>query len=404
METGQTFCEHDICVVGGGGHIGLPLSLVLAEKGYRVIIQDINREGLEAIGRGEVPFIEHGSEELLRRMLDQGRLSLAIDIECLSRVDTVIITIGTPIDEFMSPDIKVIRRWLEKALPYLRDGQMLILRSTVYPGTTDWLNEYIRRNSNRKLNISYCPERIVQGLAIDEIQKLPQIISGVDQASVEKAEAIFSKVASSVVLLEPLEAEFAKLFTNAYRYIQFAAANQFYMIANDAGVDYSKILAAMKTDYPRARDIPGAGLTGGPCLLKDTMQLAAFSENNFVLGNSAMLVNEGLALYIKERIRKKYDIEDKVVGLLGMAFKADNDDIRSSLSYKLKRVLQFHAREVLTTDPHVRVDPVLVPLQEALSRSDILVLCAPHSEYRNLDTGGKPLIDIWNFFKRGSTI
>ncbi|EQD32751.1 nucleotide sugar dehydrogenase, partial [mine drainage metagenome] len=153
-----------------------------------------------------------------------------------------------------------------------------------------------------------------------------------------------------IVELEPEEAELAKLFTNTWRYIKFATANQLYMIANDFGLDYDRIRTALAHNYPRAQDLPGAGLAAGPCLLKDTMQLAAFNNNQFTLGHSAMLINEGLPLYTVARLEQRFDLSQMTVGILGMAFKGESDDIRSSLSYRLKRILQFKSKRVLCTD------------------------------------------------------
>lgn len=393
----------DLCVVGGGGHVGLPLALVFASKGRQVIIHDLATETLDEIRQGRVPFEERGAEELLRDALAAGRLTLTSDPACLSDAPAIVVTIGTPVDEHLSPDLMVMSRWLDSALPRLHDGQLLVLRSTVYPGTTAWLAKQLTL-AGKQIDVAYCPERVVQGRAVEEVQSLPQLVSGATPQARQRAAALFEQIAPEVVPLEPLEAEFAKLFTNAYRYIQFAAANQFFMIANTAGVDYANILRALKQNYSRARDIPGAGLTAGPCLLKDTMQLAAYSENQFSLGSAAMMVNEGLALYIAAEIKRKHPLAEMTVGLLGMAFKADNDDIRSSLSYKLRKALSLHAGEVLGTDPLVRVDPTLRPLEEVLERSDLLVLCVPHTAYRALDTRGKPVVDIWNFFGNGSTI
>ncbi|HEU0048966.1 MAG TPA: UDP binding domain-containing protein, partial [Nitrososphaera sp.] len=236
------------------------------------------------------------------------------------------------------------------------------------------------------------------------LQKLPQIVSGTTQNAEDRAAQVFLQIAPSVVRLKPIEAEFAKLFANAYRYIQFATANQFYMMANTAGLDYYRILQGMKQDYPRMRDIPTAGLAAGPCLFKDTMQLTAFCDNEFSLGNSAMLINEGLPLYLVNRIALKMDLSNQTIGLLGMAFKADSDDQRSSLSYKLKKVLRFRAREVLTTDPLVANDPEILPLEEVVDKSDLLILCTPHQVYKNLDLKGKPVVDLWNFFGNGGLI
>jgi UDP-N-acetyl-D-mannosaminuronic acid dehydrogenase len=252
--------------------------------------------------------------------------------------------------------------------------------------------------------VAFCPERIVQGFAIQELQTLPQIISGTSPKAVRRAEEVFSLVAPELVRLAPLEAEFAKLFCNAYRYIQFAISNQFFMIANSAGLDYYRILDGMKKSYVRMQDLPRAGFAAGPCLFKDTMQLATSYNNEFSLGSAAMLINEGLPLYLVEQIARSYDLQNLTVGLLGMAFKADSDDSRASLSYKLKKVLLFRAKKVLTSDPHVKGDPDIIPAEEVIERSDILILCTPHAEYKNIDTHGKRVFDIWNCFGHGARV
>jgi UDP-N-acetyl-D-mannosaminuronic acid dehydrogenase len=393
----------DLCVVGGAGHIGLPLALAFAAKGLHVLLQDINGQALEVIRGGSMPFLERDAEPILKRALAEQRLSFSTDPAALGQAPNIVVTIGTPVDEFLSPQTRLFRVWADSALPYLRDGQLMILRSTVYPGTTEWLAGYLRKKG-KHVKLAFCPERIVQGHAIRELQAIPQLISGVTEDARQAAEAFFLKIAPQCVPLTPLEAEFAKLFTNAYRYIQFAAANQFYMIANTAGVDYATILRALKQDYERARDIPGAGLAAGPCLLKDTMQLAACAQNQFSLGSAAMLVNEGLVLYMVDCMRARYKLDETTVGLLGVSFKADCDDNRSSLSYKLKKLLQFHGRQVLVTDPYVTADPDLLPVDEVVRRSDLLVLCVPHQPYRDLDLKGKPVVDIWGFFGAGSRI
>jgi len=383
--------------------VGLPLALVFARKGLRVLIHDVNENSLETILRGDLPFMEHGAKPLLDKALKNGFLCLSPRPGDIAGASTVIITIGTPIDEFMNPDTKVMRRCLDELLPYLRDGQLVILRSTVYPGTTHWLDKYLREHG-KKMKVAFCPERVVQGFAIEELQRLPQIVSGTTPQAENEAAKLFGVIAPNVVRMKPMEAEFAKLFNNAYRYIHFAIANQFYMIANSAGLDYNRILEGMKKDYPRAGDVPKAGFAAGPCLFKDTMQLAAFADNQFSLGHGAMVINEGLVHYVISQIEKKYKLDRLTVGLLGMAFKANSDDTRASLSYKLKKELMFHAKSVFTTDPHVTTDPSLLPAKEVIAKSDLLVLCVPHSRYRGLDTRGKPVIDLWGFFGKGTLI
>ncbi|OAN55043.1 nucleotide sugar dehydrogenase [Magnetospirillum moscoviense] len=388
--------DFDLCIVGGAGHVGLPLALSFCHAGLKVLVHDLNEAIFPEIRAGRMPFLEHGSDELLREALDTGRLTLDADISSVARAETVIITIGTPVDEFLNPVHKAVKQCIDSLLPWIGDGQLLILRSTVYPGTTDWLHRTLA-DRQRKILVAFCPERVVQGWAIKELATTPQIVSATSPDALARARALFDKVVPEIIELPPMEAEFAKLFNNAYRYMSFAITNQFYMIADQAGVDYYRILHAMTHNYPRAKDMPSAGFTAGPCLFKDTMQLAAFARNSFPMGHSAMLVNEGLILHIIERLRNTYPLKQMTVGLLGMAFKANSDDTRASLSFKMRKDLTLEAREVLITDPLVTTLPDLLPLDEVIARSDLLILCAPHGAYKELDTKGKPVVDIWNY-------
>ena len=229
---------------------------------------------------------------------------------------------------------------------------------------------------------------------MEELHSLPQIVSGRTADTVRRASRLFGHLTRSVVPLGVEEAELTKLFTNTWRYIRFAAANQLYMMATEMGADYDAIHAAMTQDYPRAADLPRPGLAAGPCLLKDTMQLAAFYKNSFLLGHASMLINEGLPQFMVDQIEKEHDLSGLTVGLLGMAFKAESDDIRSSLSYKLRRLLRIKAARVMCTDPYVAVDDSLEPLDVVLEQADLLVVGAPHARYRDLEVD-VPVFDVW---------
>jgi UDP-N-acetyl-D-mannosaminuronic acid dehydrogenase len=393
----------DITVVGGAGHVGIPLVLSFAAKGLTVNVNDLNLDNLAALKAGRLPFIEYGAEDLLSKALRDNKLIFTSAPNQISNSGPVIVTIGTPVDEFLNPERHVVLKCIDDLLPYLCDGQLLVLRSTLYPGTTDWVSAHLKRKK-RLLNVAFCPERIVQGYGIEELSRMPQIISGVTPEAAEEAAALFKIISPEIVALDPIEAEFAKLFGNAYRYIEFAVTNQFYLIAQSAGLDYQRILKAMKYNYPRARNIPKPGYAAGPCLMKDTMQLTAFARNEFTLGNAAMLVNEGLPLHVISDLRRRYDLGKMTVGLLGMAFKSEIDDVRASLSYKFKKVLNGFAHEVLTTDPFVTADPDLLPLDEVIARSDILILCTPHASYKSADLKGKPVVDVWGMLENANLI
>ncbi|WP_246210303.1 nucleotide sugar dehydrogenase [Nocardioides piscis] len=399
--SGTTF-DHDVVVVGGCGHVGLPLAIALASRGLDVAIQDIDARAVDLVLSGELPFMEDGAQEVLQQGLAAGRLTATTDPEVIGRSEVVVVVIGTPVDEHLNPDPHAVTKALRESLGSFRDGQLVVLRSTVYPGVTRTI-ERLFADAGLDLDVAFCPERIAEGRAMEELFTLPQIVSARTQDARDRAAKLFGALTPSVVELDPEEAELAKLFTNNWRYIKFAAANQFYVMANDHGLDYDRIRKALAHDYPRAADMPGAGFAAGPCLFKDTMQLAAFTDNSYVLGHSAMLVNEGLPLYLVTRMEQAHDLADLRVGILGMAFKGESDDIRSSLSYKLKRILEFRSREVFCTDPYVTVDDSLLPLEEVLERSDVLVIGAPHKTYADVVTD-KPVVDVWNLLGNGTTV
>ena len=388
--------KYDACVVGGAGHVGAPLAILLAESGLRVLIQDMNEKTMAMLESGEMPFLEEGGEEALKRVLKSRTLGFSSSPADIKDIPFVIITIGTPVDEFQNPEVRRVTDCIDALLPYLSDSQTLVLRSTVFPGVTDYLHRYLTQRG-KHCKVAFCPERVVQGYAIQEMKELPQIVSGTTKEAEDGAAELFGRFAPKIVRMVVMEAEFAKLFANAYRYIQFAAANQFYMMVDAAGLDYARMLEGLKSDYPRLRDLPAPGFAAGPCLYKDTLQLAAFAKNHFGLGYAALQVNEGFPAYVVGRLADRFTLSHITVGLLGMAFKAESDDTRSSLSYKLKRLLRTSAKDVLTTDPFVTADADLRSLDEVIERSDVLVLCVPHKAYKQLDLRGRPLVDVWNF-------
>jgi UDP-N-acetyl-D-mannosaminuronic acid dehydrogenase len=384
----------DVVVVGGGGHVGLPLSLMLARCGLRVGIYDTSEPTLVRIAHGEMPFLEDGADALLDEVLASGRLSLSPRVELLCGVENVIVVIGTPIDEFLNPSMGIFERAVDQIAPYLADGALVILRSTVYPGTTAYVAQALA-DRGRNVHVAFAPERIAEGHALRELVALPQIIGADSAHAGDRAERLFGRLAVEIIRTSSKEAELAKLFTNAWRYMKFAVANQFFTVAHEAGVDYNNVLKAVRTDYPRAADLPGPGFAAGPCLLKDTMQLAAFTSDHFPLGQSAMQVNEGLPAYIVSAMERRYgSLRGRSVGILGMAFKAESDDVRSSLSYKLRKLLAWQGAHVLCTDPYVK-DDRLAPLSEVMREAEILVLGAPHGAYRELEIGRRDVVDVW---------
>lgn len=391
-----------VTIVGGCGHVGLPLAVVLSSSGFQVASFDHNAKLVEKVNEGSVPFWEPGLEPLLREELTSGRFSATCDPASVGESDVIVIVIGTPVDGHLNPDPVSIRRVFEGLWEQLRDDQLIILRSTIYPGVTKMVEEFMETRGLNAL-VAFCPERIAEGHAIEELRALPQIIGARSIRARDRASDIFGRVSHSLIHVTPEEAELAKLFTNTWRYIKFAAANQLFMMANDFGVDFERVRYAITTDYPRASDMPGPGFAAGPCLFKDTMQLAAFNNNQFTLGHSSMMVNEGLPLYVVSCVEKKFDLRSLSVGILGMAFKGESDDTRSSLAYKLKHVLEFRARLVMCADSNVSTDPTLVMESDLVRDADIVFIGAPHLRYRKMSFKS-PVVDIWNILGNGVLI
>jgi UDP-N-acetyl-D-mannosaminuronic acid dehydrogenase len=390
---------NDIVILGGCGHVGLPLGLAFADRGQRVVLFDINAVAVEMVGAGRMPFREDGAEELLPRVLGTGRLDVTTDPEVIGTGENLIIVVGTPVDRHLNPDIAAVLSAIEPLVDRLVDGQLLVLRSTVYPGVTAMVEKRLAELEKR-IDVAFCPERIAEGHALEELSSLPQIVSSRSPQAVERAARLFRHLTPDIIELLPEEAELAKLFTNTWRYIKFAIANQLYMIANDFGLDFERIRQAVIYKYSRAADMPGPGFAAGPCLFKDTLQIAAFNDNNFTLGHASVMINEGLPLYVVSQLERSHDLAQMTVGILGMAFKGGSDDTRESLSYKLKRLLSVKARRVLCTDPYVTSDSELSPLETVLRESDLLIVATPHREYTNLQTV-VPTVDLFNVLGRG---
>ena len=384
-----------ICIIGGCGHVGIPLGLAFASKNFDVTLVDVNPQAVENINRAHLPFKEDGAEELLAAHVGKN-LRATSDASIVKKQDVVVFVTGTPVDEHLNPKIHDVMKVLNAYLPLLNRRQLIVLRSTIFPGVTRIVEETLKAKLGAA-NLAFCPERIVQGKGIEEIFNLPQLVSGVNKKAENAAAALFAAIAPKIIRIRPEEAELAKLMTNAWRYLEFAIANQFYMMVEREGLDFYRILEAMKEDYPRAKHFARAGLAAGPCLFKDTMQLSAFHNNEFFLGHSAMLVNEGLPNFLVSQLEEKMggSLKGKKIGVMGLAFKADNDDIRESLSFKVKKLLEMKMADVLVTDEFV---PGTMPLKMFVKEAEGVILGVPHSAYKKLKIK-KPFVDCWGCWR-----
>lgn len=387
--------------MGGCGHVGLPLGIVLAECGFDVTLVDVAVDKVEAVNCGQMPFLEDDAPARLSKALAIGRLRATVDQTTVRAATAVIVIIGTPVDEYLNPRIHDITRVMGQLMPYLRAEQTIILRSTVFPGTSERIRDFLHSNGIGA-SVGFAPERIAQGRALHELRSLPQIISAFDPRGIQVQRDIFGAVAhGKIIELQPVEAELAKLFSNAYRYINFAISNQFFAIAEEAGADFTAIHHAVTHEYPRMGAFARAGFAAGPCLFKDTMQLAAFSHTTFLLGHAAMLINEGTPAVTVDMLeaRLRREVRGSAVGILGMTFKKDNDDTRASLAFKLRKLLEAKGADVICHDPFL--DPKafpglrLSPLDE-VRRRPAIIIGAPHSAYQELRfSADQIVVDIW---------
>jgi len=395
--------SHRVAVIGAAGHVGLPLALVLADNGNETVGIDINAEAIEGIMAGEMPFYEDGAEELLGRCLRSDRFRMTTELSQAHEADVIVIILGTPVDENFNPILGGLIKLIDALCPHLRPGQQVVLRSTVSPGTTDRVKKAIEKQTGMKegedFDLVYAPERVLQGKAISEIQHLPHIIGAYSEGSFERASRFFESFSEARRhFAKPVEAEIGKLITNMTRYVGFALANEYHMIADLYDANINKIIDACNDGYPRLNlPTPGPNV-GGPCLFKDGWFLIEKVPFNDLIVTS-FRINEGMPAQIVSKLEADETIE--TVAILGMAFKANSDDTRNSVSFKLKKQLEFRGYDVRCHDPHVdgyRDDSVL-------RGADALVLMAPHREYKDLaalmEKVGNPgalIVDIWGFW------
>lgn len=383
--------KNNISIIGGAGHVGFPLGLAFAESGMKVNLVDINKQSNILINSGKLPFKEDKAIKILKKNLKKKKIFATTNIKSCLNSKFIIISVGTPISKKnLKPKTQELLNFFYKLKKYIKKNQIIIVRSSVYPGICEKIYNILK---SKNKNLSYCPERIIQGKSLIELPKLPQIISGFNERSIKNSAELFKKISKKIIITGVLEAELIKLFSNAYRYIHFSIANQFYKICEDLNVDFNLIRKNMIDGYVRNKNIPKQGFTGGPCLLKDTMQLAAFCKNNFELGYAAMNINENLPISLIKNIK---NYEKKKIGILGLSFKASTDDTRDSLSFKLIEFLEKKKIKYFINDPFVKIINNL-KARDVIKKSDLIIIATPHIQYRKIKVSkDKILIDIWN--------
>jgi len=383
--------------VFGIGRVGLPLAIYFAEHGQQVIGVDINADVVNNLQKGIMPFYEEGAEELMKKHINKLFTVTTNSQEAVKKSDVLILTLGTPVDEHINPVFSQIEKVLINIAPHLQKNQILILRSTVSPGATEYLKRFIEKNTKFKVGsdffLAFCPERIAQGFSLEELKEIPTIIGSLDKESAKRAEAVFRAFSDKIMHTDARSAELAKLFTNMYRYINFAIANEFMMLADAHERSIYEIIDLVNKDYKRG-GLKVPGLTAGPCLFKDGFFLInkiPFTE---------LKLNESVPAYLIEKIKKTKNLENAKAAILGLTFKKNSDDTRNSLSFKAKKIFLAEGAQVALHDPYINSESI----DKILEGADVVFIAMNHDFYRDMDKDmlkskvkkDALICDIWN--------
>jgi UDP-N-acetyl-D-mannosaminuronic acid dehydrogenase len=373
----------DVAVIGLG-RVGLPLALSFADRGLSVIGVDNDPARLGAVREGRMPFEETDAQALLDRVHQSGRLTLSERVPDAAGARQIVITLGTPSFSHIEIDMRDIRSALDDLLSVLAPGHSLILRSTVAPGTTEFVAGYLRKHRGFRIGeevfVAHAPERIAAGRFIEEIDTLPCIIGGVGPRSGEVVAELFSVFRAPIVQSTPVQAELAKIWANILRYTHFALPNLLMMDCERYSANVFEVIDLINRDYPRG-GIAQPGLTAGTCLRKDfTFSEERSNAPGMLLAVSR--VNESVPLFLLEGAKRRLGtLADRKIAVLGLAFKADTDDERDSLAHKLIRLLERELADVVVHDPHVATPTP--SFEDAIEGADVVMVAANHSEFRD---------------------
>ncbi len=399
----------------GIGRVGLPLALYLAQKGWHVNGIDVNEDYVAGVKAARMPFVEKGAEPVLKEQVGKNFFPTT-DISVARDSKYIILTIGTPVDEHMNPEHGQIESVISDLCPHLGQDHLLILRSTVSPGTTEYIARYINENTKFTVGVdiflAFCPERIAEGNSLDELEGIPQIIGGAEEQSTSMAADFFSQVCTTVLPTDARSAELAKLYCNMYRYIDFAIANEFMMLSEQYDRKIHDIVSLVNTGYSRG-GLKSPGFTGGPCLYKDGFFLLSkttFTELIYTSCKISESVPTFLLQTVSEHIASYVPALNQAgnrltYAILGLAFKKNVDDSRNSLSYKLKKLIRQEGHEVLLHDPFLAPDG----LKETVMAADVIIIAVNHDDYlrdlAKIADWAKPdsvFCDIWNLAGTGN--
>lgn len=382
----------NIAIVGGAGHVGLPLAATLALVGHRVYAIDTSVERVRLIQAGQSPFYEPGLDDILSSVLSSGRLTLHTELSASSNCDVVFVVVGTDLSDDNTPQNESVFGVVRQLLEFVSRTTTVVLRSTVMPGTTAAIARLLH---GRVAEVAFCPERIAEGKAVEELQHMPQLVGTQSGEPSELLTELFASLGVESVALTWKEAELGKLLLNSWRYSQFAIANEFRKICESQEVSFRRVRDAILHRYPRGQGLMGPGFAGGPCLKKDTLQLLAGSQKGSSLLQAVLDSHREMIPEVVHEVVNRAGSGDKVVVQLGLTFKPDSDDLRSSVAVELATELARQCENFLVVDPNVsnHTEFKMVSLQEALDRADLVVVGTRHPEFLGI-TLNVPYIDI----------
>jgi UDP-N-acetyl-D-mannosaminuronic acid dehydrogenase len=371
--------QHDVCVIGLG-RVGLPLALSFADAGLSVLGVDNDPDVLAALRERRMPFKEPGTDELLARV----DLDLSHRAADGAGARSIVLTLGTPSFSHIEIDMGDIRSVLDDLLPLLQREQLVVLRSTVAPGTTEFVAGYLEKHRGFTVGedvfVAHVPERIAADRFMAEIGTLPCIVGGVGEGSGERAAELFAPLGAPIVQTSPVQAELAKIWTNIFRYATFALPNLLMMDCERYDANVFEVIDLINRDYPRG-GIGRPGLTAGTCLRKDfTFSEEKSNAPGMLLAVSR--VHESVPLFLVDGVKRRLGgggLRERKIAVLGLAFKADTDDERDSLSHKLIRLLERELADVAVHDPVVATPTS--GFEEAIGDADVVIVATNHSAF-----------------------
>nr|WP_245533777.1 UDP-N-acetyl-D-mannosamine dehydrogenase [Corynebacterium lubricantis] len=403
----------------GLGYIGLPTAAFIASKGVKVTGVDVNMSYVDTINRGEVPFVEPGFDVLLRQVVKDGLLEARAD---QVEADAYIVCVPTPFKENHAVDTKYINSAVEAMAPHLRPGALVVLESTSPPGTTKAMAEYIielrpdlslNEDDENAIFVAHCPERVLPGQIMEEMENNDRVIGGLTPKGTKLAVDLYGTFCTAELLeTDATTAEMAKLTENSFRDVNIAFANELSLISDRLGIDVWELIE-LANHHPRVNILqPGPGV-GGHCIAVDPWFIVSSTPEEAKMIKLARDVNDGKPQYVLGKVEDAISkIESPVIAALGIAFKADIDDLRESPSLNIVRELAESNSDldIRVVEPNIGDLPVsladfvnikLQDLDKAISEADVVLLLVDHKEFKKIDRStlaGKTIIDtrgVW---------